>query len=77
VTALAFAPGGRRFASAGEDGQVKLWDLSRAGRNPRALRAHAGPVEAVAFSSDGLRLLSAGQDGIVRIWGLAPVPTRE
>ncbi|HZT47636.1 MAG TPA: serine/threonine protein kinase, partial [Hyphomicrobiaceae bacterium] len=71
VTSLAFAPNDRLLASAGEDGQVKLWDL-RSGRSPRVFR-HPGTVNVIIFSADGRNLLSAGQDGVIRVWnGVAP-----
>jgi serine/threonine protein kinase len=71
VTALAFAPGDRTLASAGDDGLVKLWDL-RTGRFPRVFHGRAGPVPAIAFSADGRRVVAAGQDGIIRIWSSEP-----
>ena len=63
-----------RLASAGEDGQVKLWDL-RSGRPPRVFRGHAGPVHSVAFLADGRRFISAGQDGVIRVWSIAAAST--
>jgi WD40 repeat protein len=70
VNSLAFAPNDRLLASAGEDGQVKLWDL-HSRRAPRVLGGHAGPVHSVAFSPDGRRVLSAGADGVIRVWSSA------
>ena len=61
------------LATAGEDGDVKLWNI-RSGRPARALRGHTGPVRALSFSADGQRLISAGQDGTVRIWSTVGSP---
>ncbi len=62
---------GTRLATAGSDGQVKVWNVV-AGRLDHAFRAHEGWAADVAFSADGNRLASAGQDDKVCIWDLAP-----
>ncbi len=59
---VAFSPGGRRLASAGRDGTVRVWDAGSA-RQMRCIRGQPGEVVAVAFSPDGRRLASASQDG--------------
>ena len=77
ITALAFGPSNERMlASAGDDGQVKIWDL-QSRRSPRVFRGHAGPVHSLVFSADGRRLLSAGQDGVIRIWSNLTPPPKE
>ena len=61
---------GTRLATAGSDGQVKVWNVVL-GRSIMPFAAIEGWVADVAFSPDGTRLASAGQDDKVRIWNLA------
>jgi WD40 repeat protein len=59
--------------SAGEDGSVRLWDLTDpAAPTPLGapLTGHDGGILAVAFTPDGHTLTSAGVDGTVRLWNL-------
>ncbi|MDX6537035.1 MAG: hypothetical protein QOD37_1376, partial [Gaiellales bacterium] len=67
VRAIAFSPGGRLLASAGNDGTVRLWDPG-SGRQTAIIEGHTGRVRAVAFSADGRLLASGGDDGTVRLW---------
>jgi WD40 repeat protein len=66
---LCFDRSGTRFATAGAEGIVKVWNVVE-GKMTHLIRAHRGWASGVAFSPDGARLATSGQDGIVRIWGI-------
>jgi WD40 repeat protein len=65
--AVAYSPDGRRLASAGADGTVKLWD-AQTGDRLLTLAGHTVSVGAVVFSPDGSRLASAAIDQTVKVW---------
>jgi WD40 repeat protein len=66
VRGLAFVPGGRALASAGEDGTVRFWD-PETGALRTTLDVGIGPLRTVAYSPDGLTLVAAGTKGKIAI----------
>ncbi|MBV9656895.1 MAG: hypothetical protein JO295_02185 [Verrucomicrobia bacterium] len=82
ITGLASDPALARFATAGDDGYAKLWNLTDLPLTPQAAAAPAESVpfleltehddlaKAVAFSPDGTRVASGGFDGTIRIRSL-------
>ncbi|MGH3829573.1 MAG: helix-turn-helix domain-containing protein [Pseudonocardiaceae bacterium] len=74
VRAVAFSPAGRILASGGDDGTVRLWNVSDS-THPRPLGqpllGHTTKVNAVAFSRDGRILASGGESQPVQLWNMA------
>jgi WD40 repeat protein len=78
TTQLAFSGDGGTLLSAGQDGAVRLWDLT--GPEPRErcpLVGHSGEITALSFAPDDLTQVSAGPEGIARFWDLKETPPRE
>jgi WD40 repeat protein len=67
VTLVAWSRDGKRFASGGSDGAVRLWDVET--WNPlRSLTSLKGPVTALAWAPDGGTLAAAASDKSVKLW---------
>jgi WD40 repeat protein len=65
---VAWSPEGKRLASGGGDGTVKVWD-GATGREIFTLIGHRGIVLCVAWSPDGRRLASVDSRGrAIRVW---------
>jgi cytochrome c len=69
VEAVAALPQGR-FASAGADGRIAVWETDRS-TPVSVLQGHAARVAALAVSPDGSTLASASWDSGVRLWPLS------
>jgi WD40 repeat protein len=68
VRAVAYSPDGRRVATAGADGLVRIWNL-RGGGLVRTLHA-GGPAAVVSYDPSGRRILTVG-GGTTVVWNAA------
>ncbi|KAJ8603234.1 hypothetical protein CTAYLR_003821 [Chrysophaeum taylorii] len=67
VIAVAFAPDGRKFASASFDKKIKLWN-GVTGAFLTTLSGHVAAVYGVVWSPDSRFLASASKDSTVKVW---------
>jgi hypothetical protein len=70
VSALAVAPDGSWLASAGDGGEVWIWDLVTGTARHILLTGRTGAARALAVAPDGSWLASAGEGREVWIWDL-------
>lgn len=69
----AFAPGGRRVVTGGDDGSLRFWTP---GGEATAVPSEQQSVNAVEVSPDGRTVATAGADGTVRLWTADGAPLR-
>jgi WD40 repeat protein len=68
VTSVAFHPkDARRLVSAGDDRDVRIWDVPSA-REVLRLKGHIDNCSGLTFRPDGQRLASASYDQSIRLW---------
>lgn len=70
VWGTAFSRDGDRLASAGEDGNAIVWDITAGRPTNRITGSHDDGVNGVSFSPDGRRLATVGEDPVPRVWSL-------
>jgi RNA polymerase sigma factor (sigma-70 family) len=70
VMSLAFSPDGKRLASCGVDGTVRVWETAT-GKALHEFQAHKDEVTSVAISPDGRLLASGSDDRTARLWDLS------
>ncbi|MGH7170236.1 MAG: WD40 repeat domain-containing protein, partial [Gemmataceae bacterium] len=70
IEVVAYAPDGKRIATASQDGSIRLWDAAT-GREIRRLEAKDGMVYATAFAPDGRTIASGGRRRAIHLWDVA------
>ena len=70
VHSFALLSNSSQYATAGEDGQVKLWNASN-GSPVRSVSGFEGAALWVALSPDRRQIAAGGADGTVRSWNLS------
>ncbi|MEG3860106.1 nSTAND1 domain-containing NTPase [Microcoleus sp. herbarium12] len=66
IRSLSFSSDGKYLATADDNSQLKVWDLS--GQEKLKLFSYQREIQAVAFSSDGKYIATGGKDGTVKLW---------
>jgi katanin p80 WD40 repeat-containing subunit B1 len=64
-----FSPDGKWVLSGGQDGRIKLWDLT-AGKLLKELPCHDGPVTCIEFHPNELLVATGSADRSVKFWDL-------
>ncbi len=71
ILGVSLSPDGRRVATSGSDGAIRVWRFADTLRDPIVLRGHKDYVWTPSFSPDGTRVVAASLDGTVSVWDWA------
>jgi cleavage stimulation factor subunit 1 len=72
ITDLAYNLTGSLYASASEDGDIRIWDAVSSRVINTFTRAHEGnEICSIVFSKNGKYLLSSGKDSLIKLWELS------
>lgn len=81
VRSVSFSPRGTHLASGGNDGALRLWNVST---GESTILGHCPPgqtgfayISSVSFAPDGGTLASASNDGAIRLWRTVPRASEE
>ncbi len=67
IWTVAISPDGKTVASAGDDKEIRLWNLAD-GKTSRVLAGHTALVRSMLWSADGKSLFSGSFDKTIRQW---------
>ena len=67
IWTVAISPDGKTVASAGDDKEIRLWNIAD-GKTTRSLVGHTALVRSVLWSADGKSLFSGSFDQTIRQW---------
>ena len=68
LRAIALSPEDRILATGGDDGYIRLWNVSTGQLMNRSELPHTDWIRSIAFSPDGKKIASSGEDFAVKIW---------
>lgn len=68
VMKLAFSPDAQLLATAGDDGETKIWNVGSQRQVLSLLSDERDGLQDVAFSPDGKNLVTTNSDGSIRLW---------
>lgn len=69
MNCVAFSPNGQLIATGGDDGKVKIWNVSN-GFCFVTFSDHTAPVTDICFTQNGLSVISSSLDGTLRAYDL-------
>jgi WD40 repeat protein len=70
IHSICISQDGTKVCTGGEDGKVKVWNLSN-GQLLNTINAHSATVNSIKFSPDGNYLISASADQMVHVWNVS------
>lgn len=68
VKTVDFSPDGKRLASGGNDGVLRIFDLEKLDTEPVSIPHEETSIKRILWMSDNARILTGGEDGKLRVW---------